>query len=250
MPPQAVTQRAQEKAPARDGSVARTVRPIGRFVLHYIEMCAVMCIGALVLSVLFFGAAGLFGYTDMPRQFPELSVLVIAINLSVPMAAWMRFRGMDWRPTVEMAGSTMVVGLLLIAAYWLGIVAKGSLVDVQTSLACPVMLAVMSVRFPLYSAHQGHRVHRSNTGNPRDGAPHCWGHVSTLPRSPRLNDVVPAPALRPGQTDHRPRRHLSCLQSGEGGVPGKSSSSWRSGCWNSGLRDDPENLRRIESRAG
>jgi hypothetical protein len=159
MPAPAVTQRTQGRIPVRAGSVAGTVRPIGRFVLHYLEMCAVMCVGGLVLSVLFFGAAGLLGYTDLPQRFPELSVLVIAINLSVPMAAWMRFRGMDWRPTLEMAGSTMVVGLLLIAAYWLDIIPKTSLIEVQTSLACPVMLAVMLFRFRLYSGHHGHRAH-------------------------------------------------------------------------------------------
>jgi hypothetical protein len=159
MLPQAVTQETQGRTPARDGPSAGTVRALGRFVLHYVEMCAVMCLGALALSVLFFGAAGLLGYTDMPQQYPELSVLVIAINLSLPMAAWMRFRGMDWRPTLEMAGSTMVVGLLLIAAYWLGIVPESSLIEVQTSLACPVMLAVMLFRFRLYSGHQGHRAH-------------------------------------------------------------------------------------------
>jgi hypothetical protein len=159
MPAPAVTPRTQGRTPARDRPIARTVRAIGRFVLHYVEMCAVMCLGGLVLSVLFFGAAGLLGYTDLPQQFPELSVLVIAINLSVPMAAWMRFRGMDWQPTLEMAGSTMVVGLLLIAAYWLDIIPESSLVDVQTSLACPVMLAVMLFRFRLYSRHHGHRAH-------------------------------------------------------------------------------------------
>jgi hypothetical protein len=53
----------------------------------------------------------------------------------------------------------MVVGLLLIAAYWLGIIAQSSLIEVQTSLACPLMLAVMLFRFPLYSGHQGHRAH-------------------------------------------------------------------------------------------
>jgi hypothetical protein len=159
MPTQAVTQRTQGRTPAHNRPAARTVQAIGRFVLHYLEMCAVMCVGGLVLSVLFFGAAGLLGYTDLPQQFPELSVLVIAINLSLPMAAWMRFRGMDWRPTLEMAGSTMVIGLLLIAAYWLDIIPKSSLIEVQTSLACPVMLAVMLFRFRLYSGHQGHRAH-------------------------------------------------------------------------------------------
>lgn len=153
------TPRSQEMAPARDGSVARLLQPTGRFAMHLLEMCAVMCVGAIVLSVLFFGTAGLLGYTDVPQHQPELAVLVIAVNLSVPMAIWMRFRSMGWRPTLEMSGSTMAVGLLLIAAYWLGIVAKGSLVDVQTSLACPLMLAVMLFRFPLYSGQTGRRLH-------------------------------------------------------------------------------------------
>lgn len=139
-------------APARDGPAATILRPIGRFALHLAEMCMVMCAGAIVLSVLFFGAAGLLGYTDVPQTAPALSVLVIAVNLSLPMVAWMRFRGMQWRPTLEMAGSTMLVGLLLIAAYWAGLIAADSLMEIQTSLACPVMIAVMLPRFGLYSA--------------------------------------------------------------------------------------------------
>jgi hypothetical protein len=125
----------------------------------------VMCGGAVVLSVLFFGGAALLGYDDLPRTAPELSVLVIAVNLSVPMLVWMRFRGMDWAPTLEMSGSTMAVGLVLIAAYWMNVVARDSLVEIQTSLACPVMIAAMLLRFRLYSAdhsaHNRRRVHTS-----------------------------------------------------------------------------------------
>jgi hypothetical protein len=60
-----------------------------------------------------------------------------------------------------MAGSTMVAGLLLIAAYRLGIIAKSSLMELQTGiLACPLMLAVMLLRFPLYStSHKHHHAH-------------------------------------------------------------------------------------------
>jgi hypothetical protein len=96
------------------------MQPVGRFAVHFLQMCAVMCAGAIALSLLFFGAARLLGYTDLAQTAPELSVLVIAINLSLPMAVWMRFMGMAWRPTLEMSGSTMVVGLLLIVAYWPG----------------------------------------------------------------------------------------------------------------------------------
>jgi hypothetical protein len=113
------------------------------------------------LSLLVFGAAAALGYTDLPQQAPELTTLIIAINLSLPMAGWMRFRGMAWRPTLEMAGSTMVAGLLLIVAYRLGIIAESSLMELQTGiLACPLMLAVMLLRFPLYStSHKHHHAH-------------------------------------------------------------------------------------------
>jgi hypothetical protein len=156
-----ITHRPQESAPAPHRSVGSVLQPVGRFAMHFFEMCMVMCLGAISLSLLVFGAAALLGYTDLPQRAPELTVLIIAINLSLPMAAWMRFRGMAWRPTLEMSGSTMVAGLLLIAAYWLGIIAQSSLMGLQTGLlACPLMLAVMLVRFPLYStSHKRHHAH-------------------------------------------------------------------------------------------
>ena len=90
---------ARPRAPAgesvQEGRVVHVVRPVLRFVRHLLEMCMVMCVGAAGLSLLFFGAAGLLGYTDLLETAPELVVLVIALNLSVPMLAWMRYRG--WR---------------------------------------------------------------------------------------------------------------------------------------------------------
>jgi hypothetical protein len=154
--------RAPAHEPVRTGHVPHVLRPVGRFARHLLEMCMVMCAGAAALSLLFFGAASLLGYTDLLRTAPELVVLVIALNLSVPMLAWMRYRGMAWQPTLEMAGSSMVVGLALIAAYWMDLIARTSLVEVQTSLACPVMLAVMLARFRLYSgSHSAHSVHEA-----------------------------------------------------------------------------------------
>lgn len=146
------------------GAPAATLRPAGRFLMHLLEMCMVMCAGGLALSFAVFGGAALLGYDDLPRTAPELSVLIIAVNLSVPMLAWMRFRGMAWQPTLEMSGSTMVVGLLLIAAYWLDLVGRNSLIELQTSLACPVMVVVMLLRVRLYSAgHSGHARHGAHT---------------------------------------------------------------------------------------
>jgi hypothetical protein len=51
------------------------------------------------------GAAGLS--PDLRQQSPELALLVIAFDFTLPMALWMRFRGMAWRPTLEMSGATI-----------------------------------------------------------------------------------------------------------------------------------------------
>lgn len=136
----------------------------GRFILHFIQMCLVMCAGGVALSLLFFGAAALLGYTNLDQRAPELTVLVIAINLSLPMLVWMRYMGMGWRPTLEMSGSTMVAGLLLITAYSAGLVARAGLIPLQTGLlACPLMLVVMLFRYRLYSGAHTHHHHVHKT---------------------------------------------------------------------------------------
>lgn len=135
------------------------LQPAGRFALHFIEMCVAMCVGAVALSLVFFEGANLIGYPDLPDTHPLLSTFVLAINLSVPMVVWMRFRGMDWRSTLEMSGATMAAGVVLIAAAWLGFISNASAFDWLRSMACPIMLAVMLLRFNLYSGRSGHHSH-------------------------------------------------------------------------------------------
>jgi len=155
-----ITHGTPEGAAVRPGRVASLLQAVGRFVMHYLEMCIVMCVGTISLSVLFFGGAALLGHTDLPQRAPALTALVIALNLSLPMAASMRYMGMEWRPTLEMSGSTMLAGLLLIAAYWLDLIAKGTIMELQTGLlACPLMLVVMLFRYRLYSTSHRHQAH-------------------------------------------------------------------------------------------
>ena len=150
----------QGRMPARDGMIVRFVRPSGTFLAHFGEMCVTMCVGTAVLSLLFFGGAALLGYTNLLQRFPELSTAVLAINMSLPMVAWMRIRGHEWRPTLEMAGAAIAVGILLIAALSVGLVpTSGDLVLRQCGLSCLAMLAVMLFRLDLYTRHAGHVSH-------------------------------------------------------------------------------------------
>jgi hypothetical protein len=119
-----------------------------------------MCLGGGLLIALFFGAAAFLGFSDLRQQAPVLSALVIAVILAGAMVAWMRFRRMEWRPTLEMAGSSIASGVLLIAGYWLGLVPESALVPSVCAVACLAMVAVMLFRVPLYSSsHTGHRAH-------------------------------------------------------------------------------------------
>jgi hypothetical protein len=135
---------------------------VGHFLWHFVQMCLAMCIGGSILNLLVFWAAALIGYPDLRQQLPELSLLLIAFIYSLPMVAWMRFRGMEWRPILEMAGAAIGLAILLIGLTWFGIVPQSNLLQWQTSfcgLACPVMLIPMLLRLDLYTGRTGHHAH-------------------------------------------------------------------------------------------
>lgn len=152
--------RTPKKARTSGEHFLGAAQPAARFGFHVLEMCAVMCIGGGLLIVLFFGAATLLGFSDLREQDPELSALIIAVILAGAMVGWMRFRGMEWRPTLEMAGSSIAAGMLLIAGSWVGLVPESALVPGVCGLACVAMVIVMLFRVGLYSSshtrHHGH----------------------------------------------------------------------------------------------
>jgi hypothetical protein len=141
-----------------------SVRQVGYFLLHLLEMVAVMCGGAVILNLLVFWVAALIGYPDLSEQFPKLATLVYTVNLTLPMTAWMRFRGMEWRPTLEMAGAPMGVGILLIVALAIGLVPNSGLFMRQCGLSCLAMLAVMLFRLDHYTGRMDDHAHAAHQG--------------------------------------------------------------------------------------
>ncbi|HEX6325275.1 MAG TPA: hypothetical protein VFZ72_01790 [Jiangellaceae bacterium] len=53
---------------------------------HLLGMCAAMCIGLAVLDAVFFGLARISRLCQSARRARELSTLVIAFNMALPMA--------------------------------------------------------------------------------------------------------------------------------------------------------------------
>ena len=134
-------------------------RQAGHFLRHYGEMCAPMCIGFAVGDLIYFWAAGQFGYSEPFSDLPELSVLVVTFTMTAPMVAWMLFRGMPRRETTEMAAVMPVLAIALLALGWLAIVPKGDLALLEHGLMMPAMLVPMVFRLDLYTGRAGHSRH-------------------------------------------------------------------------------------------
>lgn len=71
---------------------------------HYFEMIVAMILGMLVLGALRSSA----GLTVPFEKEPGTSYVLMAIDMSVCMAAWMRFRGHGWVGTLEMCAAMFV----------------------------------------------------------------------------------------------------------------------------------------------
>ena len=129
---------------------------VGNFVLHYFEMCLPMCLGFVVGDLVYFWAAGLFGYSEPFSELPVLSVLVVTFSMTAPMTAWMLVRGMPRRAIVEMSATMPVLAILLLACGSLGLVPMGDLALLEHGLMMPVMLVPMLFRLELYAGHMAH----------------------------------------------------------------------------------------------
>ena len=141
--------------PSTGRGTPSTARQVWNFTRHFLEMCIAMCIGGGALNALVFvvGPAQL-GYPDLRTTAPELALLLIACLYTLPMAGWMRFRGMAWRPILEMSGATIALALVLVVLAALGILSSEDLhrwALMFCGPACVVMLPVMLLRLGMYT---------------------------------------------------------------------------------------------------
>ena len=140
---------------------ASLVSPATRqFVRHYVEMLVAMVAGMIVLggpATVVLGAAGMSS-SELRTDYPSLMLLGMAVVMTVPMVAWMRYRGHGWAANTEMAASMIVPTLFVI-----GLLAAGAVTDyhalmgTQHTIMFPAMFGVMLLRRDEYShGHQHH----------------------------------------------------------------------------------------------
>jgi len=113
------------------------------FARHYVEMVVVMFAGMFVLGAPSNWVLGLFG-TSTSDLSNTMMVFEMAVTMTVPMVAWMRWRGHAWRPSVEMAAAMFVPAFALMGLLWSGAVAGlGTSMVVEHAAMLAAMLAAM-----------------------------------------------------------------------------------------------------------
>ncbi len=132
----------------------------GLFVLHFAEMCIVMCVSLSIFGALSISTGSLIGYPHLARQFPVLSVGLLAVWFTLIMIGWMRLRRHEWRLTLEMASTSLFAAIPLIGAALLGFVPAMGLAGSLCGLACIFMIVAMLLRLDHYTgAHASHQPH-------------------------------------------------------------------------------------------
>jgi flagellar biosynthetic protein FliP len=116
------------------------------FLRHYLEMVLAMLVGMVAL-----GSLEDLGWPALTGR-PDVGVLVMATNMSIGMAAWMRFRGHSWRGIAEMSAAMYLPFAVLLVPFWTGAIREQALTIWGHLLMLAAMALVMLVR-PAEYAH-------------------------------------------------------------------------------------------------
>jgi hypothetical protein len=126
-----------------------------RFFLHYVEMVAAMFIGMFALSKpadWLFSALG----ASTSSQHPAMMLFSMGVTMTVPMVAWMRFRGHAWRPINEMAASMLIPTFAAMALVGGGVMKGGLAMVIEHAVMLAGMLIAMLPRRDEYSGGHAH----------------------------------------------------------------------------------------------
>ena len=122
--------------------------PAGHFTRHLLEMVAAMFLGMAVFGAVLGGVLLAAGTTfqDVLETVPALAALMLAFNMTVPMALWMRHRGHATARIAEMAGGMLAVCVVAIVLLQASLIESTAICGVECALMVPMMLGVRLIR--------------------------------------------------------------------------------------------------------
>jgi hypothetical protein len=112
-------------------------------------MFGIMVVGMVAAAAILLSVVGTT-WDEATRQYPSASLLAIAAGMTIPMAAWMVYRGMGWKNSREMAAAMAVPVIPFLCLVWIGATPTAQC-GAYCLVAIVTMLALMVHRRDEYS---------------------------------------------------------------------------------------------------
>ena len=112
------------------------------FVRHYLEIVVATVAGMVVLGPAESMLLNAIGWAELLARF-ETYALVMATNMTVAAAAWMRFRRHGWAAIAELAVAMYAPFLVLFPPLWLGLLSATGLMVLGHLLMLLAIAAAM-----------------------------------------------------------------------------------------------------------
>jgi hypothetical protein len=127
-----------------------THRHVSHLWRHFLEMLGIMGVGMIVTGAVFLSLVGLKTWDEITLVYPTQALLAMAFGMTVPMVAWMLYRGMGWKNSYEMALAMVLPVIPFLCLVWFNLTESA-----QCAAYCAVtvfaMLALMRYRRGEYS---------------------------------------------------------------------------------------------------
>jgi NhaP-type Na+/H+ or K+/H+ antiporter len=131
-------------------------RHLPAFWRHFLQMLAAMMVGMIATGAIFLSIVGLKTWEQVTVQYPTQALLAMAVGMTIPMVAWMLFRGMGRRNSYEMAAVMVLPVIPFLCLVWFD-VTKSAQCAAYCAVMIAAMLGLMFYRKSQYSAPRGAR---------------------------------------------------------------------------------------------
>ena len=111
---------------------------LSSFWRHFLEMLGAMVVGMIATGAIFVSVVGVKSWEEVTIQYPTQALLAMAIGMTLPMVLWMRYRGMSWRDSAEMAAAMVLPVIPFLCLVWFGVTESA-----QCGAYCAVMVVAM-----------------------------------------------------------------------------------------------------------
>lgn len=136
----------------RHGAPQRRLSPLWH---HLGQMLVVMMVGMVGAAAIYLGSIGMSADQAF-KAHPMAILLVVSAGMSIPMAAWMLFRGMGWRNSAEMAAAMALPVIPFLCLVWGG-VSKSAQCGPYCLASLVAMIGLLFYRRDRYSVEMSTR---------------------------------------------------------------------------------------------